>query len=707
MFPRSLGLIALLTLAHRPDEGQWLPQQVLAMDWSALQARGLTLSKDELWHPERGGILSAAVQLGGCSASFVSAEGLVVTNHHCGFGAVQSVSTVEQNYLRDGFVAQDRAHELPAAGLSVYVVRRIEDVTEKVRDAQANATDDLGRWNATQSIIRQLTREGEKEPNTTCQVASFLEGQQYLLYYRTRISDVRLVYAPPRAVGEFGGEEDNWEWPRHTGDFTFFRAYVAPDGTPRGYHEDNVPYRPEHWLRVAGNGVHDNDLVLILGYPGRTERYLTSIAVADRQGYVFPMRYRIYSRILEVLERASARDEQSALGFSTAIKSLSNTQKNALGMIRGLKRNAVVEHKRREEAEFQEWVASSPERTRSWGSALADVVALDRESSATLQKDEVLRLLSGGYSPWLSALVNACAELGSGNSDNTELPARTRAMLASDELLSDFDDVQRPILEIMLDEARSLPAEQRIAGSEALSEAPADVSTHELLGLLLARSKMRSAEDRVELFSGGAAAVAASDDPFVQLARGIAAERSALAARTDAQRGRRLVVGQRWIEAQEEWRGKTFYPDANGTLRVSIATVKGYAPHDGAVHLPHTTVAGVLEKETGATPFASPPALLAAAPRRSESRFFDAKLGDVPVCFLSDGDTTGGNSGSPVINGKGELVGLNFDRVFENVAGDYGWLPERSRNISVDIRYALWIMDQVLPAPHLLAELGV
>jgi len=708
MIARVLLIVAVLALANRPDEGQWLPQQVLAMDWQELQARGLTLTKDQFWNPEKGGVLSAAVQLGGCSASFVSPDGLVVTNHHCGFGAVNQLSSVEHNYLRDGFVAGSRQDELPAPGVTVFVVRRIEDVTDRVHAAQAKATTDRERWFLTEQIQRELVAEGQQEPNTTCNVASFLEGQEYYLYYRTRLRDVRLVYTPPRSVGEFGGEVDNWEWPRHTGDFSFFRAYVAPDGSPSAYHEDNVPFHPEHYLSVSGKGVREDDLVMILGYPGRTERYLTSVAVQDRQSVVFPIRYRLYTLIIDILEARAAASEEAGLRFASMIKSLSNVQKNASGMIVGLARNAVVERKLREEAAFRKWVEETADRQREYGTVLDDAIAFDREASSTLQKEQVLRLLSSNLNGLLSTLIRACAEVASTpTNDEFELSRATRARLDSPNATVDFGTVQQPMLDVLLDEARALPEDQWLAGTEALTSASAGRTTHELVASILSETTMLEQNQRVVLFAAGPEAVAASEDPLVVLARGIAAERQQWMQRDETRRGRSLVVGQRWIEAQEAWRGTAFYPDANGTLRVSIASIKAYEPHDGIVHVPHTTVGGVLEKETGQTPFASPKRLLDAAAKRQQSRFFDREIGDVPVCFLSDGDTTGGNSGSPVINGHGELVGLNFDRVFENVAGDYGWLAERSRNISVDIRYVLWIMDQVMPAPHLLEEMGV
>ncbi|MEM7200930.1 MAG: S46 family peptidase [Planctomycetota bacterium] len=702
---RCLSAAALLLLTSGPDEGQWLPQQVLAMDWAELQKRGLELSKDEFWHPDRGGVLSAAVQIGGCSASFVSSDGLLVTNHHCGFRAVQRLSSVETNYLDAGFVAPSKTAELPAPGMVVYVVRRIRDVTAEVHAAQAKAETDLDRWQATQRAIEELVREGEQEPNTVCHVASFLEGQQYHLYYRTRIEDVRLAFAPPRSIGEFGGEVDNWEWPRHTGDFCFFRAYVGPDGTPRTYREDNVPYRPAHFLKTSASGVQEGDLVMILGYPGRTERYLTSSAVSDRQSVTYPFRHRLFSDIIDVLHRAGARDEARRLRYASLVKSLANTQKNALGMIEGLRRNGTVAHKLAEEAAFRSWIEESAGGAEFAG-VLEEMLDLDEQARRTLMRDQVSRLLgSAGLAPLVATLAEAARAVESAASDDEPIPRGLERRLASPSLTTDFDTVQRPILALLLEEARSLPEAQRLRGTEALIAAEA--GTAEWLSEALAASQMLDAERRALLFAQGRHAVAASKDPLVVLARGIAQEAIARAGRDDGRRGRLLEVGRRWIEGQQKWRGTSFYPDANSTLRVSIAAVKGYEPRDGVIHVPHTTVAGVLDKEKGAAPFASPAALLGAAEGRTRSKFFDQGVGDVPVCFLSDGDTTGGNSGSPVVNGRGELVGLNFDRVFEAVAGDYGWRPERSRNISVDVRYILWVLEQVLPAPHLLAELGV
>ncbi len=695
MMLRSL-LLSLAAVCLLPDEGQWLPQQVRDMDWAALQKRGMQLTRDEFWHPEKGGVLSATVQINGCTASFVSKDGLLVTNHHCGFGAVAALSSETTNYLRDGFAAADRAAELPAPDMVASVLKRIEDVTAVVHEAQDKAESDLDRWSITQRTLARLIAEGEsKEPNTKCSVASFLEGKEYHLYYRTQIRDVRLVYAPPRAIGEFGGEVDNWEWPRHTGDFSFFRAYVAPDGSVRDHDPANVPYVPEHFLPVSTEGVTAGDLTIIMGYPGRTQRYESSRSVAVQQGYVYPRRNHVLTETLAVLNAASATSAAKALEVAERIKSLANVQKNAEGMVFGLARNAVVARKLREEAQFREWVAADPERQAKWGTVLDELLAMDEAEAATIEQDTMMTLLGmlGEDMRLLAVLVEICSATAA--DPEGKVPGRMRRVLADPVLTADLDLLQQPVTAIYCAELAGVSAAQRLAGTEGL-----DAAT------LWRDTKMTDPEARVQAFADGAAGIDKSRDPLLVLARGLAAERTQAQQRGRQRAGKTLDVGRRWIAAQEAFRGKSFYPDANSTLRVSIAEVRGYVPRDGVLYTPHTTVAGIVQKETGKEPFASPQALLEAAKVRGTSRWVDKRLGDVPVCFLTNGDTTGGNSGSPVIDGRGRLTGLNFDRVFENVAGDFGWNAERSRNVVCDIRYVLWVIESVFPSPSLLHELG-
>ncbi len=713
---KLLPLLAVMVLASSVDEGQWMPFQLRAKDWNALKARGMQMTKDEFWHPEDGGVLNAAVQIGGCTASFVSPKGLIVTNHHCGYGAVNELSTLEKNYLKEGFVAKRLAREL-STNMQVAVVRRIEDVTQRIHAMQAKAKSPIERYNLTQYEISKIVTEGQKDPvsgrrdpMTSCSVASFFEGREYHLYYRTQITDVRLVYAPPSSTAAFGGETDNWEWPRHSGDFSFFRAYVAPDGTPRSYHEDNVPYEPEHYLRISPKGVQEGDLVLIIGYPGQTERYLSSIAVQDREAVLYPKRHEVLSQILKVLGDVTGKDASLALELSSQIRSLANVQKNALGMVRGFARNAVVDRKLQEEEQFIRWVRRTNEHQRLYGSALEDLKEIDHDERSTLEKDTVLRFLltrmTGQFTPILDSVM-AIARQAQTTEDGRE-PGYPQALLdgiASPDVTKNLETIQKPVLAILLEEVRNLPGDQALTGSEALPDS--DITADEMIEWISKETRMFDSQARLALLKAGRAAVEASTDPLVVFARGLLKERSDFISRLRMRAGRRLAVGPRWIEAQQTWRGKSFYPDANSTLRVSLADVKGYYPRDGVYYPPHTTVAGILEKDTGEEPFLVEDRLLNASRFRKTSRHMNDRLNDVPVCFLADGDTTGGNSGSPVINGKGELVGVNFDRVFENVAGDYGWNPDHSRNISVDIRFILWHLESVMEAPRLLKEMGL
>ena len=645
-----VGLTAV-TVHHLPaDEGQWLPEQLHRLDFAELETRGLELSAEDIWNGESG-LLSAAVQINGCSSSFVSEDGLIVTNHHCGFGAINQASTVENNILHDGFIAADRSQEIPAPRYRVSFVRRYEDVTDLMHEAAESAGfDPSARWEAVQEMRRKLEQEAAG-PDSSAIVVPYFEGREWRRIWRTVLNDVRLVYAPPRAVGEFGGETDNWMWPRHTGDFTFFRAYVAPDGSPAAYSEDNVPYNPPRHLEVSPEGVDEGDFVMIMGYPGRTSRYLTSVAVAARESFYYPARFEVFDAVIRALEEVGQRSPELELQVQTSIKSYSNGYKNAVGMVWGLARNKVVDRKTEEERAFRQWVHADEARMARFGTVLDELLALDLEEYGRQQRDFILTQIRY-RSQAMNSLVRR-AEVGD--------PAGN---LPLDELLGDMALVDRRVLDVLFAMAEDLPQDQRLVGYDRWRAEEGDM------------------------------------DHLADLASHLLEEYQELAAFRSLMSGRRMEVGARWIEAQELWRGQTFYPDANSTLRVSTATVKGYEPRDGVWHHPHTTVDGLLAKDQGGGDFEVPLEI-------KQAVHADASLAVTKVCFLADGDTTGGNSGSPVVDGKGRLVGLNFDRVFENVSGDFGWNTDRSRNISVDMQYVLWLMRDIWPAPHLLAEMGV
>lgn len=708
LLPLAVVSAVALPWILRADEGQWLPEQLAQLDWTALRQRGLELAPEQIWNGEEG-LLSAAVSLDGCSASFVSAEGLIATNHHCGYGAINLNSTPERNLLRDGFTAATLAEELPAPGSRVTIVRRIENVTARVHAAAEAAGADPGaRWDAVQRAVRELTAEGEREPATSCLVTSFYEGKEWRRIYRTELRDVRLVYAPPESVGNYGGETDNWMWPRHTADFCFLRAYVAPDGSPAEYAPDNVPYRPEHWLALSSDGVDEGDLVLVLGYPGRTERYLTSAMLAARESFFFPRRFEWYGRYIRDLRAATAGDPAEALKIASRVKTLENRHKNAEGMIWGLHRNGTYERKLAEERAFQDWAAAEPARQAAYGGVLGELTALDLEVIARQERDFVLDELRQQPQLFALALRLARLHLERGKPDlerEQGFQERDLPRLRSD--LDNFGksfaaEADAALFAVILEGASRLPAEQRLRGVDQWLQVfrRGDESFLALARRSLQQCALAGSEGRTQALAAALQPewVAAAVDPLGALATLLLPEVEEQKQFRSRVSGRRMEVGARWIRAQEEWRGQRFYPDANGTLRVSVATVRGFAPRDGVIYRPPTTLEGMLAKHTGEPPFELPETLRLAAAR------IDAAA--LPLCFLTDADTTGGNSGSPIVDGRGRLVGLNFDRVFENVAGDYGYNPERSRNIGVDLRFILWLMEEVQPAPRLLAEMG-
>lgn len=725
---RALPALLLLTFglsspALRADEGQWPPHLLGSLGdarWKELAARGLTLSAQDLWDGKGGGLLTAVGAISGCTASFVSADGLLVTNHHCAFGAIQLASTPEKNYLRDGFVARSRAEEVPARGGAsrVLVLSSITDVTERVRGPKspfAKAKTDLARYEAVERSRKEIVAECEKRPDRRCAVAPFFDGLEYRLMEQVELKDVRLVFAPPRAVGDFGGEEDNFRWPRHTGDFAFLRAYVAPDGRPAENAAANVPYRPKAWIRVSPDGVSDGSLVMIGGYPGRTQRYMAASAVENMERWFYPLRSRTFSELIGILEAEGKADPAVALKVASSVKGYGNAETNARGQVEGLARNRVVERARAEEKELAAFLASRKDLPAELSASPAEVEKIlvrEREGQERRFFLAEVERLPGYLGSALGAARRAAErkkpdlDREAGYQDRDLDRAKSREQ---DLTRSLAPGATRKVLARLVEKAMAAGGTERTRAFDAAFGAGATAASIEaaLVGWD-AKTRLSDEGVRVANLTATSEALAGQDDPYVKLAVGLETELSALREKANERSGALLVWRPRYLSALRslrESKGKAVYPDANGTLRVAFAEVKGYSPREAVLFTPRTTLAGVLQKERGVEPFATPAKILEKARARDFGRWEDASLGSVPVGFLTNGDTTGGNSGSPTLNGKGELVGLNFDRVWENVAGDFGWSPEVSRNVNVDVRYALWMIDRVEGARALLDEL--
>jgi hypothetical protein len=697
----------LATAFAHADEGQWLPRQIAEIHTTKnLQAAGLQLRPDEVWNANDGGTMGAIVNLSGCSAGFVSAEGLIATNHHCAYGAIQAASTVEHDYIADGFLAATRADEIVAKEKRVQIVQSVTDVTQRIHEVVAKETDPTARAKAVELVRKQLVADCEKTPDAItgapqrCRIADFYAGSEVQLIAAIELRDVRLVYAPPSAIGEFGGEVDNWMWPRHTGDFAILRAYVGPDGKPADHAKDNVPFQPKRWLPVSTEGVGPGDFVAVLGYPGRTQRYQPAVEVARQIDQVFPARVDYFGELIGILEAAGARDARAKIAVAAKLKSLANVHKNAQGMLDGLRRNGTLGKREREDAELARWAESQSDKTKK--EALARIQTLVESRRDGFARDFLLDSVGRGANALAIAvdLVRRSRERAKPDLERVtdHMDREADELWATQERrLRDYvREIDEELLRAYVRRLNALPSALR-AGDFAESE----------VASRLKHSKIGDPAFVRKLWDADAATLERERDPIIEWARELVVAIEALEQRDLANDGEWLELGPRYFAMLEQSRGGPLYPDANGTLRFSFAKVQGYSPRDGLQALPQTTVAGLMAKHTGVEPFTLPEAVRTAAAQSTASRWADAKLGDVPVAFLSNADTTGGNSGSPVVDGRGRWIGLNFDRVWENVAGDFGYSVERSRNIVVDVRYVLWVLDEVAHADALLAELGV
>jgi len=697
-----------------------MPSQIAELDQARLRAMGLELAPEQLWGAEagaNGGLMRAAVNLNGCSAAFISADGLVATNHHCAYGAIQANSSVEHDYLKDGFVARTKADELPGKDLSVRVLERIDDVTAEVKAAADAASDDRGRAQAIERTRKSLIEACEKSgPSLRCDVTSFYSGSLYQRFTYRELKDVRVVYAPPSAIGEFGGEVDNWMWPRHTGDFTLLRVYAGAENAPAEHAASNVPFKPQQWLKPAHAGVKPGDFVAVLGYPGLTQRYLPVVEAERHVDQVFPARIDLYGEWISIYEELGGRDPAVGIKVAASKKTLANRHKNAQGMIAGLRAMKLVERRRTEEVALEQWAAQPA--NPGFADVLPEIRAISQDRREAFGAEFLLDNL-GNAGNLLNVAIDVVRRAREAKKPDLERLAgymdrdAERLRDKVERRLRDYDpEVDAQVFAALLVRAAALPEAARIpAFAPLLSHVETTSGTRDkfvpAVRKLLAGSKLQDKTATLALLSADEATLARSTDPLLVLARELAPVLEELDARNEARAGRGFKVGPRYFTMLRTVRQGPVYPDANGTLRFSYAQVEGYSPREALIATPQTSLQGQLAKVTGVSPFDMPRRVVDLAEGAAQTYWSEPTLGDLQINFLANGDTTGGNSGSPVINGRGELVGLNFDRVWENIAGDFGYNPLRSRNVIVDVRYLLWLLDRVEDAGDLLTELGV
>jgi len=708
-------------VAYENPGGMWMPQQMtLPFHDEAFFKLGVELKASQLSNP-LAAPLAAVVSTGGCTGSFVSPDGLIVTNHHCVQGALEQNSTPDNNRVEAGFLAKTLADELPAGpAQKIQVAQAFTDVTTKIRDGLDAIKDPIKRKTELETRLKTTIAECEKDkPGVRCNVQSYFAGGQYMLIENLEIRDVRVVYVPKRSIGNYGGEVDNWKWPRHTGDFSFFRAYVGKDGLPAPYSTDNVPYHPAHYLTIAKDGVSNHDFVMILGYPGTTSRTSTAADIHHDVEWYYPyaMQY--------LQDRYDTDVELAKLGGNTAIKAGVDQQgaQNYLakyhGILDGLNADAsLIARKDALDKQIMDWAAQPGHEAIKAQIDKYNELRAERRKTARADYDRGRafggsKLLANalGFVRWAEERPKPDAERKPGYQDR-DMP---RAIDGQNGMLKSYDQaLDRALFKLMLMRAAKLPEADRpwlatlvgVKKGAAIDEAAID----KRLDALYKGTKLEDVKLRLDLLQHATTKqLKASKDPFIKLAVALWPTVKAQEKKDDTYEGELLLVSPAYVGAMREVLGGVLAPDANSTLRITYGTVKSMKPDSTAeADWPFTTTAQVAKKATGEDPFDAPKELLDAIAAKNYGPYAQKSLGgEVPVDFLCDLDTTNGNSGSPVLNGKGELVGLTFDSTIEGVSSDVVFNGATSRKIEVDVRYMLWVMDAVDKADNLLTEMGV
>ena len=705
-------LLAALPVAQAV-EGMWVPQQLPEIA-APLKKAGLRLDPAQL-ADLTGDPLGAVVSLGGCTASFVSPQGLVLTNHHCAYGAIQLNSTPEANLMRDGFNAAAPGDEISAGpNARIYVLDSITDVGGRVQAAIDAAGDPLARTRALDAIEKQLVAECEAEPGYHCRLYSFLGGNDYRLFRNLEIRDVRLAYAPPGGIGSFGGEVDNWMWPRHTGDFAFYRAYVGRDGRPAAFAPDNVPYRPRHWLKFADRPLRAGDFVMVAGYPGRTSRYALAGEFQDTVEWTYPAIVRHYRALTALVAGQGEGDPEIEVRYASTVRGWENTMKNYEGQLAGFARIDALARKRAEEQAVLSWLAGQGDQGEAAIEAHRRLVALDEAERATRDRDLVLRMLhntgalSAATTLYRLAIErdrpDAQREQGYQERDLPTIEGSLRQM--ERRYVAQMD---RALQRYWLAEYLKLPAAQRLPALDAWLGGEDEAALDAALDRL-AKTRIGETDVRMAWFDAARAELEANRDPAIAYAVALMPTLLELEQERKARAGERLAARPVYLQAVADYRrsqGGHVYPDANSSLRITFGKVTPYTGLDGTVHQPFTRLEEVAQKATGQAPFDAPQALLDAIAQGRHGGLADRRLRTVPVNFLADLDVTGGNSGSPVLDARGRLTGLLFDMNWEAVVSNWVFDPEMTRTISVDQRYLRWVMQEAFPAPQLLQEMGV
>jgi hypothetical protein len=702
-------LSALTSLAQ---EGMWMLSQLGQLD---LNKKGLLIPVEKVYSPGKPCLASAILQLGGGSASFVSPEGLIVTNHHVAYTALQRTSTVSSDYLTNGFLARECSEEISAPGYRAYMLIDMKDVTDEILPAVKNITDPVERDRKINEKITVMTDAvKEKGGDTEAVVTSLFEGRQYILHTYKVFKDIRIVYSPPLSIGNYGGEIDNWMWPRHTGDFSFMRAYVSPEGEGTEYSPDNVPYKPQVWLKPAMGDVDEGDFNFIIGFPGQTTRYRSSNSVDWNLHRNFPFTVNNFKDIITISNEQTKNDHAGELKMASLIRGMENTMKNYQGNIEGMTKTNFLQKKLDFEKEFLKWANSTAERKAKYADILAKEKAQYDIIARTYDRDNVLGLLESILSGRMTGVANNIY----GISRELEKPEDERQPGLTEDDLKEYADglkytyndyyepVDKALLLRTLKMANALQGDQRITSLDYIFKDPG-MTLEQWVDKAYSTSKMKDLEFARSLVGKPSSELEKLHDPFIGIAAAIYPVSEEVTKINNAFGANVTALRKDYLEALYEWKGSALYADASGTIRFTWGPIKGYKPADAVWYEPFTTLHGVVEKNTGVEPFNAPAQLIKLEETKDFGRWEDPDLGDVPVAFLNQCDITGGNSGSPVMNARGEIIGIAFDGNWEAMTSNWQYDYNLQRCIAVDFRYVLFITEKFGNAAFLLKEMGV
>ncbi|MBU0473844.1 MAG: S46 family peptidase [Bacteroidetes bacterium] len=713
---KLLITIFLLTLsiilAKAPEEGQYPLSEIKKLD---LQKAGLLISQDDIYNPDGISLIDALVNVNGCTGSFVSAEGLIITNHHCAFAGVNAASTPEHNYLEDGFLAESREKEISAKDYKVKITESYEDVSDVILEA-ISGVDNLEE--RSKIITKKMKELGEAATNKgnsiEGKVSEMFAGQSYILFIYRIIEDVRIVYVPPRTIGEFGGESDNWVWPRHTGDFTFMRAYVAPDGSSAEYSKENIPFVPKKYLEVNPKGVEEGDFAFVLGYPGRTYRNQPSQFIEEQYNYQLPYISNLYSWTIDLIEAKTEGNEEMSLAYSTHIKRLSNTMKNYKGKIQGLRNTELIKTKQAEEKEMLEFINNNDKMKQNYGTLLGelnDVYSKRMELAEANLWFGALYRLSDDFKLARFVIQNA-EEKEKENSERKQTfkdENIEKSILKFDETFKiSMESIEKELLVKMICDARMFSDNSRvIAVDNLITKEMKKQDVAKFVEDNFISMKITNKENFENLLTKSLDELKELDNTLIKFALELNEQNKLLNSENDKIDGALSKLLPQFNEVKKEWKNILFIPDANGTLRFTYGYIKGYSPKDAIYSSPITTLKGIIEKSYLGSEYAIPTKLKELYDAKDFGQFYNPKLKSIPVGLLYNMDTTGGNSGSPILDAQGKLIGVNFDRAYEATINDFAWNDDYSRSIGVDIRYILWVTQKLGGADFLLEEMGV